>query len=179
MVVTMSIKAIVLVCLVASCSSEPSSPPVDPCQVEPMFVGGTAEVGLGSEFSPIMDGQDVQLIFGYRNLYTVVVNARVQDMDIGADDRPGVVFLTAFDEGGQVISLDLSCRVREFVETATADGTQQLDSPYNLPLHPSFTPSLEGARIKIRLDVRDQDGIQAIDERTVVAHLPLLAGNAL
>jgi len=175
----MTVERVVLLCLIAGCADDANhpAPPVDPCAVEPSLAGGAAEVGLGSDFTPLVEGQDVHVELGIQGLYMFVVNVRVQDMDVSSDGRPGVIYLGAFDQSGQAISLETGCRVREFGDTG--GGHQQLSSPYFLPLIPDFTSVLEGAMVTIRLDVRDLDGHQAKDERTVVTHLPAMAARAM
>jgi hypothetical protein len=143
---------------------------VDPCAVKPVVAGGSAELGLGSDFAPVVAGQDVELQLGTQGLWMFVVNARARDMDVGSGDREGVIDVAALDQSGEQISLELGCRVREFAETA--GGDLQLTSPYFLPLLPTAAPGSEGAKVTIRLDIRDGEGRRATDERSVVAHLP-------
>lgn len=160
-----------LVWLAAAGCVDEGPPPlgVDECEPRPFTPGGRTEVGLGSEFAPIIDGQDVTLHEGYRRFLMLTVNARVTDMDVGDGDREGVVNFAAF-QGEQQVSLEVGCRVREF--EADGRGRMQLASNYNLTMHPDFTPILEGATLTLRLDVLDRHGRHATSERTVVSHLP-------
>ena len=164
-------KYLPLVCLVAACSSDMEPPVADPCAVKPVVAGGTAELGLGSAFMPVSDGQDVEVQLGIQGLWMFVVNARARDMDVGSGDREGVVDLTALDQNGAQVSLAVGCRVREFAQTN--DGHLELTSAFLLPLLPSVTPVLDGAAITIHLEIRDDEGHRATDERSVVAHLPV------
>jgi hypothetical protein len=142
----------------------------DECAEKPVIPGGTVELGLGTDFAVVKDGQDVTLQFGTQTLMMFVLNARVHDMNIVPGESEGVVTFTAVGPDGATVSLDTSCRVRDFVAAPTSGA--QLDSPYLLPLTPASADGLEGARVTLRLEVRDMDGRRATDERTVVAHLP-------
>jgi hypothetical protein len=144
--------------------------PVDECAVKPVIDGGVAELGLGPDFAMVMDGQDVPLQWGTQTLLMFVVNARAHDMNIVPGESQGVVNLTALGPDGTQVSLETGCRVRDFM--ALPSGDVQLTSPYQLPLSPALTPGLDGAKITIRLEIRDQDGRQAVDEVSVVAHIP-------
>jgi hypothetical protein len=160
-----------LVCLgAAGCAADPPPPfAVDECEPRPFRAGGRTEVGLGTEFAPITDGQDVVLVEGYRHLWTLTVNAQVSDMDVGSDDSGGIVNFTAY-EGDQQVSLDVGCRVRDF-ETA-GHNMWQLASDYILSMHPDYEAILDGAVLTLRVDVLDRHGRRAASERTVVTHLP-------
>jgi hypothetical protein len=162
----------ILVCLgaIGCVADEPAPFAVDECDPRPVKPGGRTEVGLGTEFAPITDGQDVTLVEGFRRLWTLTVNARVTDMDVGSDDREGIVTFAAF-AGDQQVSLDVGCRVREF--EATGRGAFQLSSDYILSMHPDFTPILDGAMLTLRVDVHDRHGRRAASERTVITHLPM------
>jgi hypothetical protein len=160
-----------LVCLgaIGCAADEPPPFEVDECEPRPLAPGGRTEVGLGSDFAPIVDGQDVTLVEGYRRLWTLTVNARVADMDVGSDDREGIVYFAAY-QGEREVSLNVGCRVREFEDAGR--GQFQLSSDYILSMHPDYTPILEGAILTLRVDVHDRHGRQATSERTVITHLP-------
>jgi hypothetical protein len=147
-----------------------ASPPDDPCAPKPIVVGGSAEIGLGSSFSPVVPGQDVELQLGTQGLWMFIINARAHDLNVGSGDQEGVIDVAALDEAGQQISLSLGCRVREFA--TTSGGDLELTSPYFLPLLPTVTPGAAGLKVTIRLDIRDGEGHRATDERAVVAHVP-------
>lgn len=155
-----------LLLLVAGCTQ---NPPVDPCAAKPVIAGGSAELGLGTSFAPIVDGQTVDLERGLQGLWMFMINARARDMDVGSGDREAAIDVAALDQSGTTISLETGCRVREF--TPASNGALQLYSPYALPLDPSIA-QLDGAKITIRIELRDHDGRRAIDERTIVAHQP-------
>ena len=166
----MHYRHLLLLCLVASCSSAVDPPVVDPCADKPVVAGGSAELGLGSTFVPVVAGQDVELELGTQGLWMFIVNARARDMDVGSGGREGVIEVAALDQNGQQISLGLGCRVREFAEMD--GGSLELTSPFFLPLLPTAAPGPEGVMVTIRLDVRDGEGRRATDERSIVAHLP-------
>ena len=161
-------RSLLLVSFLASCSSDPDPTPADECAVKPLVAGGSVELGLGSTFTPVVNGQTADLQLGAQGLWMFVVNARVRDMSVGSD-REGIIEAAVLDQSGNVISLGLGCRLREFVETA--DGFLQVTSPYLVPLVPDDTP-IDGTTVKIRLEVRDEEGRRATDERSVVAHVP-------
>jgi hypothetical protein len=152
-------------------ADDPAPFAVDECEPRPVKPGGRTEVGLGTEFAPITDGQDVTLVEGFRRLWTLTVNARVSEMDVGSNDNEGIVNFTAW-QGEQQVSLDVGCRVREF--ESAGRGAFQLSSDYILSMHPDYDDILDGAQLTLRVDVRDRHGRQAASERTVVAHLPTL-----
>jgi hypothetical protein len=160
-----------LVCLgAAGCLDEPPPPlAIDECEPRPLVPGGRTEVGLGTDFAPITDGQDVTLVEGYRRLWTLAVNAQVSDMDVGSADSGGAVTFIAY-QGERQVSLDVGCRVREF-ETA-GPNKWQLASDYILSMHPDYDEILDGATLTLRVDVLDRQGRRAASERTVVTHLP-------
>ncbi len=129
------------------------------------------ELGLGMDFVPVVDGQDAQVQLGIQGLYMFVVSARVHDMDVGAEDLRGTIHFQALDQTAQAISLETGCRVRDFVDAG--DGTSVLQSSFFLPLLPAATPTLDGAMLTIRVEVGDHEGRHAIDERTVIARMPM------
>jgi hypothetical protein len=136
--------------------------------MKPVIPGGTVELQLSADLSPIIDGQGVQLQLGLQNFYMFVLSVRVGDMDMGSGT--GVVDVVALNQDGSQASLTTGCRVREF--TPLDNDELQLSTPYALALQPSATAQLEGARMTIRFSVRDFDGRQVTAERAVVAHLP-------
>ena len=166
---------LLFVCLVAACSSGTSAsvdaaPPVDECEAKPVIAGGAAELGLGPDFTMVTEGQDLALQWGTQTLLMFVVNARAHEMNIVPGQSQGVVNVTALGPDGAQVSLETGCRVRDFMSLPSGDV--QLASPFQLPMQPARTPQIDGAKIKIRLEIRDQDGRQAINEVSVVAHLP-------
>ncbi|MCX5746891.1 MAG: hypothetical protein NT062_30845 [Proteobacteria bacterium] len=154
-----------------ACANAPAAPmdavpPLDPCIPEPVIPGGRSELGVGAVFTSIVDDQDVTLQLGIRELWQIVVNARVHDMKV--DEQAGVVNFAAFDQAGAKISLEIGCRLRAFVDLGSG---HQLDSPYAISLSPRETP-MEGARLTLQLEVRDHEGRRATDERRVPIHFP-------
>lgn len=162
-------RCLVLVCLVASCSSDPDPSTMDVCEVKPLVAGGSVELGLGNPFTPVVNGQTVDLQFGAQGLWMFVVTARAHDMDVGAGDREGVIEAAVFDQDGNLLSLGLGCRLREFAETG--DGFSQVTSPYLVPLVPT-TNLPDGIMVKVHLELRDNQGRRATDERLVITHVP-------
>ena len=169
-----------LVIGLASACSSPADPSGDddPCALRPVVPGGSVELGRdGNPFTPIVDGQDMDLVVGSQGLDMFVLGARTQDLEVGSGDREGVVVFSAFDAGGQLISFDFSCRIREFVPSTSpgsVSGSMILASAYGLPLRPEFiTPQLEGSRVTLQAEVRDTAGRRAIGRITVIVHLPI------
>jgi hypothetical protein len=151
-------------------------PPVDddPCTPRPVTPGGSAEIGLGSDFTPITDGQDAATVLGAQGLVMFISSARTLDMNVGSGDLEGVVVFTAFDENNQQVSIDFRCRLREFLPHpgATGPSYRYMTEQFNLAFEMSFTSRLEGAAVTLQLDVQDVDGRKATSRRTVIAHLP-------
>ncbi|HEX2690573.1 MAG TPA: hypothetical protein VHN14_28350 [Kofleriaceae bacterium] len=141
----------------------------DPCAVKPVLAGGTAELGVGQSFMPVVTGQDVYLQLGAQGLWMFVLTGRVRDMNVGSGDHEGIIDAAVFDKNGQEISLGLGCRLREFAETD--DGSLQFTSPFLTPLIPSIM--VDGTTVMLRLQVRDTEGRQATDERAIVARVPV------
>lgn len=163
-------RSCLFVCAItAACTSDESPVSNNPCDDHPVIAGGSVELGVGDTFTPITDGQDVDLVFGAQGLWMFVVNARVQGMDATAGDMG--LFVDAVDvHGNRASLLDRGCRARMFEDNGS--GMLQLTTGSLMPLDPNAVPTLEGATLTIRIEVRDVDGRRAIDERTVVARVP-------
>jgi hypothetical protein len=152
---------------VAGCSG--SSDPQDPCAIAPVTAGGSAEVGRGDPFVSVADGEDFELELGVQGLWMFVLSARVRDVDVG-DGNLGRIDVVAYDQTDAVVSLDVGCRARDWV--STGDGGWELASVYQLALYPGLETMLDGAMVRIELQVGDRDGTYAVDERTVVVRIP-------
>ncbi len=163
---------LVLASLLAACASSPSTPdPTDLCSSNlPRVAGGTAELGFGSQFSPMLDGQDVSLQLGIQGFWMFVVNARVTDMNVGTDADAAAVQFQILDASGNVVSLQTGCRDLDFLPAE--GGALQLAAGYALPFDQTFGPKIEGAHVTIEVDVRDRDGREATDRRTIISHMP-------
>jgi hypothetical protein len=158
---------------VAGCATDTDDPlPIDDvCAAQTMFAAGTSEMGLGASFSPIVDGQEATVTPGASHLWTFTVNTRVSGMDIGSGpEHAAAVFFTARDQAGEIISLDVGCRAREFV--TAGDNRWQLAESYQLALWPQFTPVLDGSMVTLQVEVLDRSGRRAGGEHRVVARLP-------
>ena len=138
----------------------------DPCAVAPTTDEGTAELGLGTTFTAVTDGQVVQLEPGVQGLWMFVGSARVHGLDVGDGERRAAVEFRA-TSGGQTVSLETGCRAREFVST---DAGATLRKPYFVPFDPQF--AVNGATVELVVEVRDHLGSATTDQRTVVAKLP-------
>ena len=168
-------KSLFLLGCVAACASK-MDPPTDddPCVPKPVVPGGSAEVGLGTDFTPIADGQNATVTLGTQGFWMFIASARTLDMNVGSGDREGVVEFTAFDAQNQQVSVDFRCRVREFMPHAGAaePDYRYLSEQYNVALEPAFSSRLEGTAVTLQVDVHDVDGRQAISRKTVIAHFP-------
>ena len=129
-----------------------------------------AELGLGSQFSPMLDGQDVPVQLGIQGFWMFVVNARVTDMNVGTDADAAAVQFQILDASGNVVSLQTGCRDEDFLPAQ--GGALQLAAGYTLPFDQTFVPQIEGAHVTIEVDVRDRDGREAIDRRNIISHMP-------
>lgn len=159
-------------CTLAACAADPGPAEVlDLCSttVAPV-AGGSAQIGLGSQFSPMVDGEDVNVVHGPQTVWMFVVNVRVEGLDVGAD-TPAAVDFTAVDRAGVQVSLAKGCRNLDFL--AGNDGTVQLAAPYALVFDKAFWPVLDGDVLTVRADVRDRDGHHVTDQHTVIARMPL------
>lgn len=123
----------------------------------------------------MVDGQTADVVLGGQGLWMFVTNARTCGMDVGDGDHEGVVVFSALDDAGETVSIDFSCRVREFVERPGGgcpdrSNYRYLSESYQMPLRADLGTSLDGARISIQLEVRDVAGRRATSAHTVVAH---------
>jgi hypothetical protein len=158
-----------------ACTSDPGDG--DPCVAKPQVRGGSVEIGLGagSSFTPIVESQDLSLILGAQGLMMFELSARTHELDVGLAPQTGVVVFGVFDASDKLVSLDLSCRVREFDSAGSAvtdTSARVLSNAYGTPLHPEFSAAVDGARLTLQVEVRDNAGHRAIDRRSVIAHLP-------
>lgn len=169
-------RLLILCCVAAGACASKMDPPAndDPCAPRPVIPGGSAEIGLGSDFTPITDGQDATVVRGAQGLWMFVSSARTLDMNVGSGDLEGVVVFTAFDENNQQVSIDFRCRLREFLPRADAVGPpyRYMTEQFNLALEDSFYDRLAGAAVTLQLDVQDVDGRKATSRRTVTAQYP-------
>jgi hypothetical protein len=128
--------------------------------------GATVEVGLGSSFTSITDGEDAHIEQGTQNLWQFVLNARTQNLDVGSGELQGILDVQALDDTGAEIDFSVGVRSRDFMSVGAAC---QLTEIYNLPLDPRLVPDPDGQAITIELQVTDHDGHQAADRHTVIA----------
>ena len=141
----------------------------DPCIERPVIAGGSVELGLDDQFTPVVDGQEVELVLGAQGFWMFVINARVHDMGPGLDTK--AVLVDAVDSSGAIATaLAKACRQRPFQDAG--DGSLELTTGFLTPLHPSRTPTLDGAAFTIRLEIRDAEGHRATDQRTLIARKP-------
>jgi hypothetical protein len=166
-------RPLVLACVViaaAGCASDDEPVEIDdPCVERPVIAGGSVELGLEDRFTPVVDGQEVELVLGAQGFWMFVINARVHDMGPGLDTK--AVLVDAVDAAGEVATaLAKACRQRPFEDAG--DGSLELTTGFLVPLHPSRTPTLDGAAFTVRLEIRDAEGHRATDQRTLIARKP-------
>jgi len=142
------------------------------CDVSVRGEGGVAEVGLAGTndvFTPITEGQEIQVELGLQGLYMFVMNTRVRGMRIGPEEQGAISIHARADTGDVVFSLEVGCREREFV-----DGPEGavLASPFWVAIDPSYYSTFDGTPVRLQTIVRDADGIEAMDERRVIARMP-------
>jgi hypothetical protein len=164
-------KCSLVLCAVTACSSPPG-PQVDPCEITDVVAHGSVQLGLGVDDTPLADGQDVALVCGTQGGTMFLLNARVQDLDMTADLQAAITFTATGPSGADLTSASGGCRTRTF--EPAGDGTMKLTGAYGLPLDPSALTQypLDGARVKITVEVHDHLGRGTSDMRTVVARLP-------
>jgi hypothetical protein len=153
--------------LAAACTSSE----VDPCAAtagHAFVADGSAELGTGTEFTPVMDGQRADVVLGTQGLRMFVLNVRVRDLDVGPGQDGGIT-ASARDQDGVTASMDYGCRTRSFEQHA--DGWLYATSAYFLPLTLDALAWIDGATVALQVHVRDGLGHEATDTRTVVAHL--------
>jgi hypothetical protein len=142
----------------------------DPCENVPAAPSGTVEVGLGTDFTSVAQGEDVQMQLGPQGLWMFIVNARTQNLDVGTGNQQGMVDVQALAQDGTELDISPAIRARDF--TAVGTNCKELAEIYTLPLDPTIDSDPDGQMISIQFAVSDHDGHMATDERTVVAHLP-------
>src|SRR4029078_10643493 len=71
-----------LVCVLSACSSNPGDSMRDACMDLPIVASGSVELGLGTTFAPVANGQNVDLQLGAQGLWMFVVSARTCDMNV-------------------------------------------------------------------------------------------------
>lgn len=159
--------------LVAACSSPStdSSKDMDVCAAtagQAVVAGGTAELGTGNAFTAIPTGGTVDVVAGSQGLHMFVINMRVRDLDVSLD-KGAAVTVSVHDQNGVSLAMDFGCRARFF--EPNADGWLYADQPYNQPLTLDALARIDGTMVTLQIDVRDDQGHEATDMRTVVAHV--------
>ena len=171
-------RTVIAITIAAAACTNPkgeSDAAVNPCADIPLVAGGSVELGLGAAqggvFQPITDHEDLNVQLGSQGLWMFVMNARRSDMSVGAGELEGVVYYSLLDQSGGTMSIQTGCRVLEF---APLDGAYLgLRTGYALPFSLDYNSTLEGTIVTIHLELRDHEGHRAVDDRTVVAHLPM------
>lgn len=167
----MKLFSLALIMTCAACVEDSAQNTQDElCAEKATLPGGSVQLGLGAEFKPITDGETVEFVLGLQGLWMVVTNVRAQDMHLGSDSLQGIVVLDAKDAMGTQVSLETGCHIREFADGG--DGYTYLTTTFLLPVSPNYPNDLEGMPLTVSLSLHDQEGHQATDTHTIIAHFP-------
>lgn len=160
-------RSALLALAVVACGGTSSTPP-DPCAVTDDAGSGDVELGLGSAFATITDGETVQLQLGGQGLWMFVIDVRTLGLAVGSDS-PGALS-AVIEESGTIVSLFPGCHPESFVPLI--GGGEQLANAYLLPFDPTLEASPDGKQFTLHVSVGDLDGRTGSDEHTVIAHVP-------
>lgn len=155
------------IALLVGCGAEPTV--TDVCEIKRSGEAGSVELGRDRDYAPVAEGDTLQAQLGLQGLWMFIVNARAFDMDIAPGETAAVWFY-AVSQAGDLISLDIGCRDREFKQ---ADGGVEMTDPYQLALRPEYSQVLAGGTVTLEVVVRDQSGMEATTTRTIVATMPM------
>jgi hypothetical protein len=160
------VRGAVFACLLVACASDQELLQLDPC-AKPLVAGGTVEIGLGSSFASITDGEYVPIAQGTQNLWQFTLNARTQNLDVGSGGLEGVVAVEALDQTGSEVDFSVGVRSRDFMSIGT--NCEQMTEIYNLSLDPRLAPNPDGQTFTIQFQVTDHEGRKATDQHSVTA----------
>jgi hypothetical protein len=133
--------------------------------------GGEAELGTGTvTFEPLADEQRLGLWTGIQGGYHFVVSSRIRMMAPGNPMDPVTTPSTRFkvfrEDGTQIDKQNPAYRI---AYDDTGDGWYTMPGGRVAQINNSEYPGIIGTRVRIRLEVRDENGVGATDERWVVA----------
>jgi len=157
---------------VAACATPDFHQTPDPCALpagQTFVATGTAELGVGDDFTAVTTGQSVDVVQGSQSLHMFVVNLRVQGLEVDDLNRPGGVDATVLDASAMPLAADYGCRTRAFTEHT--NGWAYAGGPYQVPVTDDVLARIDGTAVMLRVEVHDAAGHQAIDTRSVMAHV--------
>jgi hypothetical protein len=134
---------------------------------------GTVEIGTGTvDFESMVDDDELTLWAGPQGGHHFIVHARIKDLLPGDWEQPSLpenpsTTFSAFDEAGGQVDLELPPYALGYRDRG--DEWNYLPSGRFLRLSDDAVPRLWGARVRIRVDVQDANGVAAWDERWIVA----------
>jgi hypothetical protein len=163
----------------AGCGGEEegSGPPIEPIECwtgggapEGGEADGMVEIGTGpGDFQPIEADQELELHLGTQGLAHFFVNARVVDMEPGAEDDdanlPYILFSATLEDGTKVGVGECASRL-PFTEPL--DGGHTLGGTRLLVIDGLYIEPIQGQPILLTVEVLDRDGRYASDQRRVV-----------
>jgi hypothetical protein len=141
---------------------------------------GVASIQIGTgqvEFEPLEDMQDLALVAGPQGGYHFIANARIQALDPGAASMPGLLsnpstqFFVFREDGTR---MDAVAPAHRLGYEATDSDWYELTSGRILEIDSqmlkddSLLAAFYGARVLLRVEVLDADGISASAETWVV-----------
>lgn len=146
--------------------------------------GPAPEVELGTgttEFEPLTDGQELEVIRGPQGGFHFHVHARMSGIEPGSPDMPGLLSnprtsFAAFLEGGDQIDLMFPPYRLGYVDLG--GGDYELPSGRILQILEESVPAIYGQRVRLTVSVEDDAGRQASTEVTVLAVEQADASNA-
>ncbi len=134
--------------------------------------GGEVELGTGAvAFEPLAAEQRLGLWMGPQGGYHFVVHARIRMMTPGDPTEPVTTpstrFLVFREDGRQVDKQNPAYRI---AYDDTGDGWFTLPGGRIAQIENAEVPDIYEQRVRIRVEVRDEVGRTASDERWVVAY---------
>jgi hypothetical protein len=152
---------------IAGCSGDEQTGDTGP-NLPPMVEIGTGE----TEFVPLEDGDEVDIIFGPQGGYHFNTSIRVQGIHPGDPDHLDdpdnpLTVLRAFLDGEQ-IDLDASTYKQGIDPVPGEPGVYQMIGR-RLILDIQSDDELDGRECLIDVTITDRDGVEVHDERTIIA----------
>lgn len=132
---------------------------------------GVVELGTGAlAFETLADEQQLGIIAGPQGGYHFIVHARIQLMSPGDPAEPVTTPATLYkvfrEDGTQI---DKQNPAYHIAYEDTGDGWFTLPGGRIAQIENEEVPAIYGQRVRIRVEVRDESGRTASDEKWVVA----------
>ena len=128
------------------------------------------ELGTGiDEWEPIAPEADLVLYAGPQGGHHFLMRARLMGLNPGDADVPGSgpsTVLAVWSEGGAQLNVVTAALQFRYVDVG--GGVYEIaGAPHVLTMKESEYPAVVGDRVRVTLEVTDDDGLQATDERWV------------